>query len=178
MKLSNVALILIYLVSLSAYSNEDHDSHNDKKSVEISNQKDHGKEENHSEEDEHGHKEEKNENIGPGKGIVSADEENGFQISPQAEKNFEIKRIKVASLAQIKIPKTAIVTAGMETNIYRYRNGYYRRVDFNVITKQEDGIHISSKELKPNDEIVVHGTGLLRIAELAAFGGAPESHSH
>lgn len=178
MKLSNVALVAIYVTSLSAYSSEDHDSHNDKKSIEISNQKDHSKEENHSEDEEHGHKEEKSENIGPGKGIVAADEENGFQISPEAEKNFEIKRMKFSSLAQIKIPKSAVVTAGMETNIYRYRNGNYKRVDFNVVTKLSDGLHITSKELKPNDEIVIHGMGLLRIAELAAFGGAPESHSH
>lgn len=146
---------------------------------------DHGSEEGekHDDHDEggghggHGH-EEGNENIGPGKGIVSASEEEGFQISPEAEKNFDVKKVQVPASAQFEIPKTAIVTAGTEVNLYRYRDSHYKRVDFIFVSKSDKKAVIKSKDLKAGDQIVVEGTGLLRIAEIAAFGGAPEGHSH
>lgn len=178
MKFYIVAIVLVSVAGFSAYSDEDHHSHKDKKSVDVSSQTNHKGEENHSDKEGHGHEEEKNENIGLGKGIVSADEEIGFKISAEAEKNFEIRRIKIAVLDQIKVPKAAIVTAGEETNIYRFRNGFYKRIDFNVVKKNGENLLVISKDLKQSDEVVVHGTGLLRIAELAAFGGAPQGHSH
>lgn len=163
---------------------EKHDDHA-KDGEEKRDDHDHGAEggEKHDDHDEggghggHGH-EEGNENIGPGKGIVSASEEEGFQISPQAEKNFEIKRFQVPGSAQFEIPKTAIVTAGTEVNLYRYRDMHYKRVDFVFVSKGDKKVIVKSKDLKAGDEIVVLGTGLLRIAEIAAFGGAPEGHSH
>lgn len=177
----------------SQKSQEEHEDHrHDSESAET--QHTHGEEENHDhetdeakhEKDEkehdhehgHGHSEEGNDQVGPGKGIVSASEKEGIRISPEAEKNFEIKRIRVVSPSQLEIPKSAIVTAGTETNLFRYRNGHYKRIDFVFIKKSSQQILVSSKDLRSDDEIVVHGIGLLRIAEIAAFGGAPEGHSH
>lgn len=166
---------------------EKHGDHDDHEKGSKDKDDDHGHEsgggEKHDDHDEdgghggHGH-EEGNENIGPGKGIVSASEEEGFQISPEAEKNFEIKRFKVPASAQFEIPKSAVVTAGTEVNLYRYRDSHYKRVDFVFVSKADKSVVVKSKDLKPGDEIVVLGTGLLRIAEIAAFGGAPEGHSH
>jgi tyrosyl-tRNA synthetase len=96
----------------------------------------------------------------------------------QAEKNFEIKRQIVTAQPVQEIPKQALVTTGSEVNVYRYRTTRYKRIDFEVIRKTENKVFIKSKELEVGDEIVIHGTGLLRIAEIAAFGGAPEGHSH
>lgn len=104
--------------------------------------------------------------------------EEDFQISAQAEKNFEIKRQIVTAQPVQEIPKQALVTTGSEVNVYRYRTTRYKRIDFEVIRKTENKVFIKSKELEVGDEIVIHGTGLLRIAEIAAFGGAPEGHSH
>lgn len=148
---------------------------------------DHGDEHGHDEKEEghehgHGHGdkhgEEENSQIGPGKGIVSASEDEGIQISPQAEKNFEIQRVKVPSQIQFDLPKSAVVTAGTEVNLYRYREGHYKRIDFDLVAKSNGKVTVKSKDLKVGDEVVVQGTGLLRIAEIAAFGGAPEGHSH
>lgn len=107
-----------------------------------------------------------------------AHNEEDFQISPQAEKNFEIKRIKVVDLKAQSVPKAAIVTTGTEVNLYRYRNARYKRIDFETLRKSGSTLVIKSKDLAIGDEIVIQGIGLLRIAEIAAFGGAPEGHSH
>lgn len=120
--------------------------------------------------------EEKNPQVGADKGITEANEKDGIKLSPEAEIKFEIQRIKVSSTL-IEIPKAAIVTAGIEKNIYRYRNGFYRRIDFEVKKKNGEKIVILSEDLKINDEIVTVGISFIRLAELAAFDGA-EGHSH
>lgn len=126
----------------------------------------------------HGHDEsEENPQVGPNKGILQASEKDGIKLSPEAEKNFEISRVKLSS-SSMEIPKRAIVTAVAEVNVFRYRNGFYKRIDFKEVSRNGDRVSISSSELKSGDEIVVQGLGFLRIAEIAAFGGAPEGHSH
>ncbi len=107
-----------------------------------------------------------------------ADEDSGFKISAEAEKNFEIKKMKVPKESSFEIPKSALVTTGLEINIYRFRDGYFKRIDFTFVSKKEKSSLIKSSDLQWGDEIVIAGTGLLRIAEIAAFGGAPEGHSH
>ena len=130
----------------------------------------------HGKSDEHGEHEESAQ-VGPDKGILEASESEGFKLSPEAEKNFGLSRVKVSS-ESIELPKSAIVTAVAEVNVFRYRKGFYKRVDFSEVNRSQDKVRIRSKDIKPGDEIVVHGLGFLRIAEIAAFGGAPEGHSH
>lgn len=120
--------------------------------------------------------EEKNPQVGVDKGITEANEKDGIKLSTEAEIKFEIQRMKVSS-ALIEIPKAAIVTAGIEKNIYRYRNGFYRRIDFEVKKQNGEKLIIQSEDLKINDEIVTVGISFIRLAELAAFDGA-EGHSH
>ena len=86
--------------------------------------------------------------------------------------------MKVTSAGTIEIPKEAILTAVSEVNIFRFRDGYYKRIDFVKISMVNNKVLVKSKDLKLNDEVIVRGLGFLRIAELAAFGGAPEGHSH
>ncbi|MER2510999.1 MAG: hypothetical protein ABTQ25_01015 [Nitrosomonas ureae] len=130
----------------------------------------------HGKSNEHGEHEESAQ-VGPDKGILEASESEGFKLSPEAEKNFELSRVKVSS-DSVELPKSAIVTAVSEVNVFRYRNGFYKRIDFSEVNRSQGKIRIRSKDLKSGDEIVVHGLGFLRIAEIAAFGGAPEGHSH
>lgn len=129
---------------------------------------------------EHGHEhgDEENPHVGPDKGIISASAKDGIQLSPEAEKNFGIQRVKVSKGEQIELQKTAIVTVGIEINLFRYRHGFYRRIDFDLVQRNGSKAIVRSKELKAGDEVVVQGVGFLRIVEIAAFGGAPEGHSH
>jgi hypothetical protein len=121
--------------------------------------------------DEHGHEE--NSQVAEDKGIRAASVEDGIKISPEAEKNFEIQKVSGSN-----IPKSAIVKVGEEINIYRYRDGFYKRIDFTVVKKDGDKIHVQSPDLKSTDQIVVQGMGYIRIVEIAAFGGAVTGHSH
>ncbi len=160
-----------------------HDEHTEEKGADS-----HGHDE-HTEEkgaDSHGHdehteekKEEGQENskIGDSKGIMKADEVNGFILSPEALKNFNISFILIKNQT-ITIPESAILKSLEETNIYRRRNQYIKRIDFQVVSKNDKLITIKSNDLTINDEIAIEGIGFIRISELAAYGGAEEGHSH
>jgi len=149
---------------------EDHEDHGD--------ETDSANHDSHDSKGEHKDHAEENTQVGPDKGITEASEKDGIKISQAAERNFDIERIKVHSSGPILISKKAIVTSGDEVNLYRFRNGYYKRIDFSIANKVGDQISVTSKELKAGDEIVIRGMGYLRVAEIAAFGGAPEGHSH
>lgn len=159
---------------------EEHGTHEDEKGEDHESEHKHSDEESeeHGHGDEHAHGEEENPQVGPKKGILAASEEEGIKLSPEAEKNFEIQKFKVMANSTFEISKEAVVTAGLEVNLYRYRDGFYKRVDFEQISRSGNKIQIRSKDLKSGDEIAITGLGFLRIAEIAAFGGAPEGHSH
>ena len=186
--------IIIAIFSLSnSYAGDDHDhKKEDPKHEEHGEQEDHKEHGDHKKGDEHedgehaegekghahgGHEEEENPQVGPNKGILAADEKLGFKLGVEAEKNFEISRLKVVQ-GVVELPKKAIVTAGTEVNVYRFREGFYKRIDFDTVSKNSEKITIRSEDLKAGDEVVINGMGFIRIAELAAFGGAPEGHSH
>jgi len=166
-------------------SHEAHEKHSDDKDHEdhASGVKDDHDKSGHADHKESGHGDheesaEENPQVGEGKGITAASPEQGFKLSNPAIKNFEIETFKIQNVKSITISKKAIVTAGDEVNIFRLRDGFFKRIDFDVIKKEATQITIKSKDLKISDEIVINGTGFLRIAEIAAFGGAPEGHSH
>jgi hypothetical protein len=152
---------------------EDHDSEGHKKQGSHENKDGHeDHEEGHAEHDE------ENSQVGPNKGITEASAESGIKLSPEAEKNFGIEKIEVSNPNSLSIVKKALVTSGLETNVYRYRNGFYKRVDFIILSRNENNLVIKSKDLSKGDSIVTKGLGFILIAEIAAFGGAPEGHSH
>lgn len=159
---------------------EEHGTHEEKKGEDLEAKHKHSDEEpeEHGHGDEHAHGEEENPQVGPNKGILAASEDEGIKLSPEAEKNFEIQKLKITAASSFEIPKDAVVTAGLEVNLYRYRAGFYKRIDFDLLSRSGNKISIRSKDLKSGDEIAITGLGFLRIAEIAAFGGAPEGHSH
>ncbi|MNL80824.1 hypothetical protein D3C87_2077680 [compost metagenome] len=76
------------------------------------------------------------------------------------------------------MPESAILHSGEEVNVYRLRDDFFKRIDFNKKSQSGGKISLESKDLKSGDQIVTRGLGFLRIAELSAFGGTPEGHSH
>lgn len=180
------------------HSHEEHGDHEEEKHNE---HEGHGKheEENHDEHEEHGkhaekehkeekhaeHKEEKHEGhdeheegeskIGHGKGIEAASEESGIKLSPQAIKTFEVTTQKVMKLP-ITLPEKAFLFLADDVEIYRLRDGFFKRIDFKKINNKQ--LLVTSDDLAVGDEIVTGGVSFIRIAEIAAFGGAPEGHSH
>lgn len=153
----------------------DHDDHNKGQKTEQADHKDHEEHDEHGEEGEQG---EENVQVGPNKGIVEASKENGFKLSAEAEKNFSIQRVKVLNLKAIQVPREAVVSSGIEVNLFRIRAGYYKRIDFVKVSVVDNKLTIRSNDLMIGDEIAVSGLGFLRISEIAAFDGAPSGHSH
>jgi len=180
-----IPLLIVFLVNSSfAYSEEKiAEAKNHKEHASAKNEEKHDdhekseKEENHADHQEKGHEEE-NSNVGTDKGIVKADEEQGFILSPEASKNFEIKTIKLHGVGPWTVPVSARMLSKEEVNLYRIRNGFIKRIDFKLISKNGSSIKIISSDLISGDEVITNGVGFVRIAELTAFGGAPEGHSH
>lgn len=131
----------------------------------------------HEHEEDHGH-EERNEKVGPDKGILEADEKKGIRLSEVAARNLGIKTQLLSGKGPWSLPVSARFESAEERNLFRLRNGFYRRVDYSQISKTDSLIVVKSSDLKEGDSIVVQGVGYLRIAEITAFGGAPEGHSH
>lgn len=184
MKRLVLAASLIFVLT-KAFSADDHNHEKEEVHKESKHQgeekhdseghEDHKSHEKH--EEGHAEHEEENSQVGPNKGITEATEENGIKLSPEAEKNFEIEKIAVKD-GKVSIHTDSIVTAGVEVNVFRYRNGFYKRIDFKKIAQSNHQITLTSKDLATGDFVVTQGLGFLRIAEIAAFGGAPEGHSH
>ncbi|MBX3040297.1 MAG: hypothetical protein KF789_06270 [Bdellovibrionaceae bacterium] len=129
----------------------------------------------------HDHEEaEVSDKVGADKGILEADEHIGFKLSPEAHRNFEIQTQRLGPGASWRIPVTAVLRSGEESNLYRFRDGFFKRIDFKSDLKpdRERKILVTSSDLRSEDEIVLMGLGFLRIAELAAFGGVADGHSH
>jgi hypothetical protein len=133
---------------------------------------DHEKKHAHGEKDEHGG------SVGPDKGILEASVDGAIRISPEALRNFELKTIRLAGSGPWTLPPSAKLQSLEEENVYRLRNGFYKRVEFVVSKRTASEMTIGADNLKAGDEVVISGIGFLRIAEIAAFGGAPEGHSH
>lgn len=114
----------------------------------------------------------------PEKGIMAANAESGIKLSPEALKNFGLQAITLTTPAPWILPTAAVVYSGREVNLYRLRDGFYKRIDFKLLSKESNGVRVSSADLKGGDSVVTAGLGFLRVAEIAAFGGAPEGHSH
>lgn len=125
-----------------------------------------------------GEEEEEGGKVGPDKGITEANEKLGFKLSAEALKNFELKSMKLTGDGPWRIPRSAIVRTGDETNLYRQRDGFFKRIDFQAIKQEGNQVLVDSDQMRENDEIISAGIGFLRVAELAAFGGVAAGHSH
>lgn len=132
----------------------------------------------HDAEKEGAHEEEENSSVGPEKGITVVSESDGFKLSVEAVKNFDLRTVRLQKSEPWSVPRSAVLYSGEEVNVYRLRNGFYKRIDFVVLSKDSKEMKIKSPDLKENDEIVVEGVAFLRSAEIVATGGAPEGHSH
>ncbi|UYL07365.1 hypothetical protein B9G69_009935 [Bdellovibrio sp. SKB1291214] len=102
----------------------------------------------------------------------------GFKLSAEAVKNFGITTLRLVKSGPWTVPTSAVLYSAEEVNLYRLRNGFFKRIDFTTEKRSPAELLVRSKDLKDHDEVVVQGVGFLRTAELMATGGAPEGHSH
>src|SRR3990167_5264502 len=117
---------------------------------------DHG--EKGSKEEEHGDDEEESTGgVGPNNAVTAADEHEGIKLSPKAT---EFIGLKTEAYDGQMIPKAALVFYQDKVGIYRLRDGWFKLVPV-AFSLSESSIP-QSADLRPGDQIVVQGTGLLR----------------
>jgi len=87
-------------------------------------------------------------------------------------------QMKPVGSSNISIDKNTLVLVKDEKTVFRVREGWIKRVPVKVLTKSGGIYSITSNSLKSEDQIIVHGTGFLRIAEVFATEGASHGHSH
>jgi len=126
----------------------------------------------HAESEKH---EEANNGVGPDKGIIEKNENDGFKFSQEAIKTIGYKTINYQTEI-FEIPTKALVQVKDDKSIYRLRNGWFKRVDIQIIKKNADSILLKASDLKSGDQIVVTEVGYLRIAEVFSEEGAEHSH--
>lgn len=173
-------------LSTVANSNGDHDKKTRQKAtekaghIEKDSHKDH---DDHDESEKSRHASDKNEedenkNVGPNKGVTSFDEEKGFSLSEEAKKTFSIQTQKLNGPGPWSLPQSALLFMGEEKNVYRLRDGFFKRVDIESIKKDKDNkITVKSESLKIGDSVVVQGVGFIRIAEVDATS-VESGHGH
>lgn len=158
-----------------------HEHEDDHKNESGHKEDEHGHEDEHSDEGEHahgdeGHEEEGGGSVGPDKGITEKAEA-GFKLSPESIKTIGIQT-KAYSGGLLQLPLEAIVTMKTEKTVFRLRSGWYKRVKIEILNKNPQTTSIKSTSFRDGDQIVITGTGFLRIAEIFAEEGASHSHSH
>lgn len=149
--MKRILFFSLFLASLNLWASEDHDHHDDHEKTEHK--------------DEHAAHQDEEPNA------------DGFKLNEKSTKKFGIQTLSVKE-GTIDIPRDAIFKGLNEVNVYRLRDGFYKRIDFKTLEAKKDGLKISSSDLKVGDQIVTAGVGFLRIAEIAASGGISDSHSH
>lgn len=127
---------------------------------------------------EEGHVDDESNGVGKGKGIVYANEAEGFTLSKEAAAKFSFAVQRLVGKQQWKIPKTAILKSKDEINLYKFSNSLIKRIDFEMVKEEGDFIWIKSKSLSEGDVVITTNIGFVRLAELSAFEGSEVGHSH
>ncbi len=127
----------------------------------------------HEEEDEAGI----SSDVGAGKAVTAADPKRGIQLSGKAVQVLQLKTKPVTS-GSLVLPHEAIVASREETGVYRLRDGWFRLIHGQVSgtgkTVRFQPEH--STDFHAGDAVVIEGSGLLRVADIAAFEGGGGHH--
>lgn len=151
-------------------SNEHEGHHDDEAQPEHDEAVEHGHAEEAAHEDEHSEHEEHDEHgddghgetsggVGPNNAVTAADEHDGIKLSPKA---IEVIGLKTAAYDG-QVPASALVFYQNNSGVYRLKEDWFKLVPVS--------------NLGVGDQIVIQGTGLLRVADLDAFSGEV-GHGH
>jgi len=175
-------------------SHKDHDEseegHGDHKEEGHGDHKEEGhgdhKEEGHGDHKEAGHSDHKEEGhddhgggkaIGKGKAVEEVDEVKGLKLSKEAIKTLKLKLLNVDG-DEFTIEKTTLVTSRESKGVYRFRGGFFKLLPVETIKEVNGKYLVKVKGVDFGDQIVINGTGLLRIADVYSTDSAEYSHAH
>lgn len=174
------AIALALTACVQSYGAEGHDDHDEKAHAEAPKSSEHEHDGGEEHGDDHGgeEQEETNSSVGPDKGITKFDKKLGFQLRDEAVKTFKLATVQATPGAAMTLPSGAIFFGLEERNVYRLRDGYYKRIDFKLLSKTKTHSTVQLDDIRSGDQIVVGGLGFLRVAEITASGGGAAGHAH
>lgn len=183
-KLKILLSALIITLSAAIFSEESHKENNEHKHVEKekaghASHKDHDEsEEGHGDHKEEGHGDHGGgKAIGKGKAVEEVDEVKGLKLSKEAIKTLKLKLLNVDG-DEFTIEKTTLVTSRESKGVYRFRGGFFKLLPVETIKEVNGKYLVKVKGVDFGDQIVINGTGLLRIADVYSTDSAEYSHAH
>lgn len=106
-----------------------------------------------------------------GKAVYEISGEKGMRLTAAALKNIEVSTKKINAKPPDSIPLSGLVQFQNRFGVYRLRDGWFKLIPVKINRKDKSEVSFVSAELDENDEIVITGVALLRVAEMDAFGG-------
>jgi hypothetical protein len=105
-----------------------------------------------------------------GKAVNEISPELGFRLTEAARKNVGLQIQALKGTGPWGVPASAIVHYQDHVGVYRERDGWFKLVEVKVVSESGKQRVISSTELLNADAVVTADAGLLRVAEMDAFG--------
>ena len=139
-----------------------HDDHDDKK------------DDGHAGHDDH---EEGSKAVGEGKAITAVDKVKGFKLSKEAIKTLGLK-LQTVDGATFSISKKTLVTSKNKKGVYRFRGGFFKLLEAKILREEKSGYKVEVSGVDFGDQIVVNGTGLLRVTDVYSTDKSSYGHSH
>jgi len=138
----------------------------------------HSKQEKHDEHNENKeHDHETSKAIGKGKAIEVVDEIKGFKLSKEAIATLNLKFKKVDG-NEFRINKTTLVSSKSVKGVYRFRAGFFKLLSAEILKETNSEYRVKVDRLNLNDQIVINGVGLLRVADIYSIDKSEYGHSH
>ena len=105
----------------------------------------------------------------PQKAVLEASSEKGLRLSEKAIQTLELASSPSGSRSVHSVLNDSLVHFQDQVGVYRLRDGWYKLVAVKVLEWGAARTSVASDALRPGDQVVTHGTALLRVAEMAAF---------
>jgi hypothetical protein len=160
----------------------EHSEEREEDSHKHSEKEDKGKHDDHGGEESHGHGHGNEESrFGKGKAIEETKSDgNAFRLSPEAERVLAVRLGSVTRIGEsaFQVPASALVEFQDRYGIFVKRDGWFWMLPIKLSGNDGTRVRLESGRLKDNDQVVVSGTPLLRVAHLEATGQGGQGHAH
>jgi hypothetical protein len=115
---------------------------------------------------------------GPNKAVLEASDEHGLKLSEKALRRLGVRTTRLSGAGPFRLPAAALVVSQEEASVYVVRDGWHKRVEVELVSKDKTTVLVRAKGLKAGDHVVTAGAALLRVAEMDVHGGEEEGDGH
>ena len=110
--------------------------------------------------------------VGPQKGVLEANDKDGFTLSDQAFRTLGVQSKMIQSKQTHILPPKSLVYFQNEVGVYRLRKGWFKLIEGEVLNRSSSQVLFKSTGLIPGDQVVIEGAPLLRLTDLTIWSGS------